>query len=563
MPYVDTINRHQVQIMSMDVMVDPRSIVRIIDAFVDTLNLEEMGMTKTKAAEEGRPLYPAAALLKLYLYGYRHQIRSSRKLDQACKVNLEVIWLMEGMKPDFRTIADFRKDNTEVMKKVFLEFNKRFMDLLTGYQSVDGTKILANNAKDKNFTSSKLDDRINWLKKHIEEYMRQLAQSDSEEELQGEFTAEELNEKIREAEERLKKYQEYRAFMEENNLSQISLTDANARLMKVRNGFAVAHNVEAAVDSETHMITDFDVTSNGTDYGQLESTLHGIKEENPDKIIETVADKGYQSEEDMAKCLMNGIIPHVILPDGQDTYEITVPYEEAENLSPESTKTEDIKNCLHAGVIPEAYKDYIASIEVTETRVAVKDENEPVAKSPFQNEEEMKEKAKEGYFVRDPERNLVYCPMGEILRQNFVTKKDRIRYINKMACRNCPVRDKCCKGHKGFKEVEFNKDEFIKPNGNWLKSKGIKPKWNCSKVKKKLQKIVKIILRPDKKKMANRMCLSEHPFGTIKRTLGLNYFLLRGNKKAIAEFSLFALSYNIQRIINHLGFDKVMARMAA
>ena len=132
-----------------------------------------------------------------------------------------------------------------------------------------------------------------------------------------------------------------------------------------------------------------------------------------------------------------------------------------------------------------------------------------------------------------------------------------------MACRNCPVRDKCCKGHKGFKEVEFNKDEFVKPNGNWLKSKGIQPKWNSTKVKKELQKIVKIILRPDKKKMANRMCLSEHPFGTIKRTLGLNYFLLRGNKKAIAEFSLFALSYNIQRIVNHLGFDKVMVRMAA
>ena len=125
MPYVETINRHQVQMMSMDIMVDPGSIVRIIDAFVDSLNLKEMGMTKTKAAEEGRPLYPANSLLKLYLYGYRHQIRSSRKLDQACKVNLEVIWLMEGMRPDFRTIADFRKDNAEVMKKVFLEFNKR------------------------------------------------------------------------------------------------------------------------------------------------------------------------------------------------------------------------------------------------------------------------------------------------------------------------------------------------------------------------------------------------------------------------------------------------------
>ena len=105
---------------------------------------------------------------------------------------------MKGMEPDFRTISDFRKDNISCLKKVFLEFNKRFTDLLTGYQSVDGSKFLASNSKDNNFTSSKLDDRIAWLQKHVEEYLRQMDELDECEELSGTFTAEQLQEKIQE-----------------------------------------------------------------------------------------------------------------------------------------------------------------------------------------------------------------------------------------------------------------------------------------------------------------------------------------------------------------------------
>lgn len=561
MPYVETISRNQLKILSLDMMVDQKSIARVIDTFVNSLNMEELGFTRAKSAIEGRPAYPPQELLKLYIYGHRYSIRSSRKLAYACCVNLEVIWLTGGLQPDFRTISDFRKDNVEVLKKVFLEFNKRFLDLLIGYQSVDGTKIFANNSKDKNFTGSKLDDRISWLKNHIEEYMRQLEQSDDEEELTGKFTAKELNEKIAEAKERLEKYEKYRTFMEENNLSQMSLTDEDARLMKVRNGFAVAHNVETSVDSETHMITNYNVISNGTDYGQMEATLLDIKKAIPDKILESTADKGYESEEDMAGCLLNGIVPHVIPPEGQDTYELTVPYEPEENLDPESKKSEEIKKCLQSGVIPEAYKDYIESAEVKEEYKIIRPEGFTSLSSPFANEEEMRNKAIEGYFVRDPERNIVLCPAGETLRQNYVTKQDKIRYINKLACRNCPVKINCCAAMKGFKEVDFYKDEFVKPNGKWLKAKGEKPKFKIRSFKKELRKVVKLIFRPDKHKMAQRMCLSEHPFGTIKRSQGGSYFLLRGNKKVTGEFSLFALAYNLQRIINKLGFDKVMERV--
>ena len=303
MPYVKSVDRKQLFMTSLDMLVDQDSTARIIDAFVDSLNLKEMGFTNTSPSTEGRPAYSPEAMLKLYIYGHQNNIRSSRKLQRACHINIELKWLVKGAEPDFRTISDFRKNNHPLLKKVFLEFNKRFSDLMTGYVSVDGSKFFASNSKDKNFTSSKLDDRIRWLSGHIDEYMRQMDQLDKSEdgEPAGTLTAEELQAKLTEAAERLKKYQEYQEYMQKNNLSQLSLTDPDARLMKNRNGFTVSHNVQTAVDSETHMIADFDITSNPTDYGQLGSTLHGMKERTPDKILVSVADKGYQSEEDMAR----------------------------------------------------------------------------------------------------------------------------------------------------------------------------------------------------------------------------------------------------------------------
>lgn len=348
MPYMPTMDRNQMMMCSLNSLVDPESIARVIDIFVESLDLKDMGFGRTEAAAEGRPLYPAGAFLKLYLYGNRKQIRSSRKLAEACKVNVEAKWLMEGLEPDFRTISEFRKDNIDCMKKVFHEFNSRLAKVLEqGFESVDGSKFQAWNSKDHNFTASKLDDRIAWLNQHSEEYLRLLAEIDAAEdetEIQGQFTREELEKKLAEAKARLERYEGYRQYMEENGLSQISLTDPEARLMKSKNGFMVAYNVQTAVDSETHIIKDFQVTNHPTDQGLLESTLTGIKAENPEEILEATADKGYIKEEDLVGCLENGIVPHVILPDGQDTYELEVTYEEAEidEADKRSRKTEEI-----------------------------------------------------------------------------------------------------------------------------------------------------------------------------------------------------------------------------
>lgn len=567
MPYVKTCDRNQMMFCSMDSFVDPESTARLIDAFVNSLDLQKYGVKE--AAKEGRPTYDPKGLLKLYIYGCRNEIRSSRKLQRACEVNIEVIWLMGGAKPDFRTISDFRKDNIDVLKKLFHEFNRRLAGAVEwGFSSIDGSKFQANNSKNNNFIKNKLDDRIKWLDGHTDEYLRILKEMDEEKDLDEdvELTRGLVEQKLKEAQERLERYKGYQKIMEETGASQLSLTDADARLMKNKNGFAVSYNPQTAVDSETHLIRNFEMTNQVTDHGLIGPTMDQIRKDSPNQVLEAVADKGYEDTNDMAECLDNGIIPQVITDDGKDGYEIEIPYEEAE-ADITSTKPNELKKALHSGQIPEAYKDVISDIKVENVRRKVSNDTSEEIKSPYGTPETMKERAMQGYFVRDPERNLVYCPAGEILRQKCIKKGGQIRYANKNACRHCPNRNKCYHGKNEWKEVDFSKDKLEKPCIDWLKSEGRVPD-SCGVDKKgkshyEMVKIVRFFLKPDIAKTSKRMCLSEHPFGTIKRSLGFTYFLLNGIKKVTGEFALFCLGYNIERAKKLLGFDKMMELMTA
>lgn len=573
MSYVKGIDRDQMMMCTLESFVDRESMVRVIDAFVENLDLEKVGIKRAVAAREGRPAYDPRSMLKLYLYGGQNSVRSSRKLSRECRLNVEVRWMMEAVTPDFRTISDFRKDNIKALKKVFHEFNRKISEaeeIEFGFVSVDGSKIRANNSKDNNFTAHKLDDRITWLDAKIAEYFRQMdlidAAENSEEELDaasGSLSREELDEKVAEAQKRLDLYKGYRQYMEDNGLSQLSITDADAMLMKNKSGMQVSYNMQTAVDSETHIIRDFNPTNRCTDHGLLDPTVGGIRKDG--EIIDAVADKGYDQEEDMIRCLEDGIIPHVILPDGKDEYELELSYEESE-CDTSSTRSEELKKCLHAGKIPEAYKDVIKEIDVKTVRRKVEETGAEEKKkvSPYGTEEEMMARAAEGYFVRDPERNLVYCPMGQILRQKCIKKNGDTRYANKSACRKCPFRNKCYKGKNSWKEVDFNKDTLEKPCRHWLDSEGRKPntlKANKTKYHFEKKKIVTLKLRPDREKMAQRLCLSEHPFATIKYTRGAYYFLLKGLEKIEGEFALAATGYNMTRAKNILGFDRLMEMM--
>lgn len=566
MPYIKTFDRDQMMLCSWDSFVDPESTARIIDAFVNSLDLEKYGVKAV--AVEGRPSYEPKGMFKLYIYGYKNSIRSSRKLARACEVNIEVKWLMGGAEPDFRTISDFRKINIKALKGIFHEFNRRLSgEVEWGFYSVDGTKIQACNSKNNNFTQNKLDDRIRWLNGHIDEYLRILDEADEHEDRKEGadlLTKDMIEHKLEEARKRLAKYEGYQKIMEETGTSQLSITDADAKLMKSKNGFMVAYNPQTAVDSETHIIRDFQMTNRVTDHGLLKSTMAEIKNDAGDEVIEVVADRGYEAADDMIDCLENGIIPHVITDTGDDGYELEIPYEEAE-VDASSTEPEELSKCLHAGIIPEVYKKAIERIEVREVKRKIKEERSGMVKSPYGTQDEMVERAKEGYFVRDPERNLVYCPAGEILRQKCTKSNGYIRYANKTACKHCKYRNKCYRGRGEWKEVDFTKDGLEKPSRDWLKAErkptdkyGVsKGKWQYRKVK-----VVRFYLRPDRTKTSQRMCLSEHPFGTIKRTMGATYFLLKGLIKVEGEFALLSLGYNIQRAKNLFGFNKMMELMA-
>lgn len=566
MPYIPTFNRTQIMMCSWDSFVNPESIARIIDAFVNSLELKKYGIKE--AATEGRPSYDPKGMYKLFIYGSRKEVRSSRKLSESCKVNIEVKWMMGGAEPDFRTISDFRKENIDSLKEILHEFNCRLSGTVDwGFTSIDGSKFAANNSKNNNFTKNKLDDRIKWLNAHTDEYLRILKDMDEQEDLNEEsenLTREVIAAKLKEAQERLATYEAYQKQMEESGIAQLSLSDADARLMKSKNGFMVSYNPQTAVDSNTHLIRDFKMTNQVTDHGMLSSTMEGIRNETSDAILELTADKGYEDEADILKCLEQGIIPHVITEDGKDGFELETIYEETD-VDTSSINPEELKKCLHNGQVPDAYKDVIENMRVEEVRRKVKDHEEVEIASPiYGTPEEMLEKAKEGYFVRDPERNLVYCPMGEILRQKCIKKNGNIRYANKNACRHCKNRNKCYRGKNEWKEIDFTKDCLKKPCREWLKAEGKESSNKNRSTKGHYEKIkvVKFTLKPKREITAQRMCLSEHPFGTIKRSMGATYFLLRGMRKVAGEFALFCLGYNIERAKNLLGFNKMIELMA-
>lgn len=577
MPYIDKpIDRNQVMITTFDELIAPDSTARIINYFIDNVDLEEMGFKNTTPATEGRPSFPPSNMAKMYLYGYRNGIRSSRKLEKACEVNIEVKWLMEGMTPDFRVISDFRKDNIDCMKKLYREFTRRVtVDPETGDVSIDGSKFKAWNSKDRNFTIHKLEERMEWLADHADEYIRLIEIADADEDAAyGSFTREELEQKLKETQERLEKYKRYRRIMEEEGLSQLSLTDADCRLMKMKNGMDTAYNVQTAVDTETHIMMDYKMTNANTDHGQMAATMEYLKGQCPDEVVNVVADKGYHREEDYIACLENGIIPNVIPDDGKDTYDLEIEYQEAE-CDPTSTDAAELKKCLHGGIIPDAYQNSIEDIEVVEARYKPEEAKEkPGPQDPNRSGDEMKARAGEGYYVRDPEANCVYCPGGVTLYQKSIKKNGDIRYCNKKMCRQCPYKDKCVTSKKyPWKEIDFSKD-CLEKKAKWREDDALETADDpepegCAGSKKKggtgfhykKKKVVRFKLRPNREKMDKRKCTSEHPFGTIKRWHGSYYFLLKSMRKVDGEFALFGMGYNLSRVENMFTFDELMERV--
>ena len=291
--------------------------VRFLDAFVGTLDLRAAGFhfPKEDAQGRGRPAYPPADLLKLYLYGYLNQLRSSRRLEAECHRNLEVLWLLRELQPDFKTIADFRKDNATAFQTVVREFTRlcRQLDLFGGQLlAVDGTKIKAVNAPDQNWSRTKLDKQQAQLEVRLEEYLKAVEQADRQPEVTPRAaSAAELQAKIRRLKERQSQIQERLQRLDQSGESQLSATDPDSRTMKSHGHHVVGYNVQGSVDAKHHLLVTTEVTNAVVDQGQLVAVAQAAKAELEIAQAVVVADGGYYKSDDIKSCQEMGLEPHL------------------------------------------------------------------------------------------------------------------------------------------------------------------------------------------------------------------------------------------------------------
>lgn len=363
--------------------------VRVIEAFVDSLDLKELGFVRAVPADKGRPGYNPADMLKLFMYGYMNKITSSRTLEREAIRNIELIWLLRKLKPDYRTIAEFRRQNKEAIQNVFHQLVSMFKswDLFSKEViAIDGSKFRASNSKKNNLNKKSLDRKIKYINEKLNKYMAKLDENDSKEIDNRTPDKEEIRERIRELASRKKTYQDYNDKLDNKGISEISTVDKDARLMSVNNnGVDVCYNVQMAVDNKNCLIVGYDVINNPSDQGQLykmsKKSMAALGVDN----IKVLADKGYYNTKDLKAC-------------------------EKENI-----------------------KTYVPK---------------QIFSNATGNREFYSDK-----FIYNKEEDVYICPAGHKLscarKRPIGDKTKRLRYTNSSACKACEFRGLCTKGNRG------------------------------------------------------------------------------------------------------------------
>lgn len=480
MNFKQGISREQISMMCPDVLIGSDNPIRVIDAFVELLDLVSLGFSKTKLSKEGRAPYEGKHLLKLFYYGYINKIRSSRKLEAECVRNVELWWLMYQLTPAYHTIADFRKDNADAFKKAFKEFIAflRGEELFDGKViAVDGTKIRAQNNKKNNFNEGKFAKSQEYIETMAAEYIKELDDCDALEDKQaGELKKKDVTKKLEELKERKKYYTELEATMVESGEKQISMSDPESRSLPLNDVVtAVCFNIQAVSDSKHNLVLDFD-TVNTTDQGQLCPMSTKAMEMLDVKEITVLADKGYHTGKDLHDCKEAHIT--TIVPPVERTNK---------NADP-------------------AYQ--------------------PSA------------------FVYDKEQDGYTCPQGALLATNGheyeKARKGRKTYwVQKYVtdqCLTCVAKLLCTKGKR--KEIERSEYQDVVDENN------------------KRTEENKLLYK-------QRPLMIEHIFGTIKRSLGYTYTLVKGIKKVNTEMSIIFTVYNIRRAMSILGVEELISRLKA
>jgi len=454
---------------SIDEYVSEENPVRAIEAYVEMLDMAELGFTKAALnSSEGQPAYHPKLLLKIYIYGYLNRIRSSRKLEQECKRNIEMMWLCAGLYPSYKTIADFRKENSKALKRVFREFVLlcKEIDLIEGKLiAVDGAFLRANASKNQLITKKTVTKDLEAIDSKIDEYLKALQFADAQE--KKEENLKPPKDDLTGMKKRKAKLDKELALLEEMGVTQYNRTDPDAKLMVKPAHNLMAYNAQIAVDSKYKFIVATDVSSDKDIDKLYEMSKQSKKVTQIDTMVLT-ADAGYYNPKEIKKC-------------------------EDANIEV---------------FVPSIDRSYGQKSKGKFTRDA---------------------------FIYQPDTDTYLCPNHQHLTRGTATqhkngKLNQVYQANSKMCKACPLRSECLPEQTPFKKLFRWEHEGIIE-----------------------QYLEKMDTDQAKKMMKQRAALCEHPFGTIKRTLGWDHFLVRGKEKVSGENALIMFTYNFRRLINLIG----------
>lgn len=447
--------------------------VRAVDVFVDELDLGDLGFNRVDPAVTGRPAYHPSTLLKIYIYGYLNRVQSSRRLERETQRNLELIWLTGRLSPDFKTIADFRKDNGPAIQKVCSEFVMlcRQLNLLsTGAIAIDGSKFKAVNNRDKNLTKHKLKSRMEHLEKSVARYLDELDRVDKEPDEDTPERVSNLKHKVATIRSHMKKLQATGKQLDQVPDHQISETDPDARSMvsQGRGTGMVGYNVQTAVDSENHLIVAHEVTNSANDRNQLSAMSEKAAEATGREDFEVLADRGYYSSEEILACEGQGMTPMVPKP-------LTAPGSTTGRYDRRDFK----------------------------------------------------------YIDEDDEYE---CPAGERATYRFSSDEKGLLMHSywSSACVNCPVRDKCTTSD--YRRIK---------------------RWDHAEILERMED--RMAKSPDASRIRRQTV--EHPYATIKMWMGSTHFLMKTLPNVSTEMSLHVLAYNMTRLLNIFGTERLIQAM--
>jgi transposase len=317
--FIEGEDRNQVTLLPecLDDYIAEDNPVRVVDAYVEELDLQELGFEGAEPAVTGRPAYHPAVLLKIYIYGYLNRIQSSRRLEREAQRNVELMWLTGRLAPDFKTIADFRRDNGTGIRNVCRRFMVLCRDLKLFSQAlvaIDGSKFKAVNSRDRNFTRGKIDKRQQQIEESIQRYLNALETADRTQPAELEAKTERLRDKIDRLRRQMRQLDEIKEQLETQPEGQLSLTDPDARSMTShgKGTGIVGYNVQAAVDAKHHLIVAHEVTNIGSDRAQLSPMAQAARQAMGKTNLKAVADRGYYNAPQIKACHDAGIA--TILP---------------------------------------------------------------------------------------------------------------------------------------------------------------------------------------------------------------------------------------------------------